>query len=166
MLAHGRNITAATCRAGRVWEADLPRSKSSLQHIPCSGFDSRERKKTAHLRILARKIPILAFGPWPEERFGRRIESERGAVGSTQRWSGPRTPAVQQELTMSAENVAGRYFDVEGGQVYAHAREGDGPALIFLHYWGGSQRTWIPVLQRLDSGRGFVAYDQRGWGDS
>src|SRR5579859_5745483 len=67
---------------------------------------------------------------------------------------------------MSTENVVGRYFDVEGGQVYAHAREGDGPALIFLHYWGGSQRTWIPVLQHLDSGRGFVAYDQRGWGNS
>lgn len=67
---------------------------------------------------------------------------------------------------MSTENVVGRYFDVEGGQVYAHVREGDGLALIFLHYWGGSERTWIPVLQRLDSGRGFVAYDQRGWGNS
>ena len=67
---------------------------------------------------------------------------------------------------MSAENVVGRFFDVEGGQVYAHVREGDGPALIFLHYWGGSRRTWIPVLQRLDPGQGFVAYDQRGWGDS
>lgn len=67
---------------------------------------------------------------------------------------------------MSAENVVGRYFDVEGGQVYAHVRDGDGPALIFLHYWGGSRRTWIPVLERLDPKQSFVAYDQRGWGDS
>ncbi|MFI6254014.1 alpha/beta fold hydrolase, partial [Streptomyces sp. NPDC051016] len=37
---------------------------------------------------------------------------------------------------------------------------------VFLHYWGGSRRTWIPVLQRLEPGQGFVAYDHRGWGDS
>jgi pimeloyl-ACP methyl ester carboxylesterase len=67
---------------------------------------------------------------------------------------------------MTPQNVVGRFFDVEGGQVYAHVREGDGLPLIFLHYWGGSRRTWIPVLQRLDPGQGFVAYDQRGWGDS
>ncbi|MBX7547698.1 alpha/beta hydrolase [Streptomyces sp. tea 10] len=67
---------------------------------------------------------------------------------------------------MTSQNVVGRFFDVRGGQVYAHVREGDGPALIFLHYWGGSRRTWIPVLQRLDPGQGFVAYDHRGWGDS
>ncbi|MEU9413702.1 alpha/beta hydrolase [Streptomyces sp. NPDC048281] len=67
---------------------------------------------------------------------------------------------------MTAQNVVGRFFDVQGGQVYAHVREGDGPALVFLHYWGGSRRTWIPVLQRLDAGQGFVAYDHRGWGDS
>ena len=67
---------------------------------------------------------------------------------------------------MTSQNVVGRFFDVRGGQVYAHVREGHGPALIFLHYWGGSRRTWIPVLQRLDPGQGFVAYDQRGWGDS
>ncbi|MET9450394.1 alpha/beta fold hydrolase [Streptomyces cinerochromogenes] len=67
---------------------------------------------------------------------------------------------------MTVETVAGRFFDVRGGQVYAHVREGDGPALIFLHYWGGSRRTWIPVLRHLDPGQPFVAYDQRGWGDS
>ncbi|MFJ1609389.1 alpha/beta fold hydrolase [Streptomyces sp. NPDC088253] len=67
---------------------------------------------------------------------------------------------------MTLQNVVGRFFDVQGGQVYAHVREGDSPALILLHYWGGSRRTWIPVLQRLVPGQGFVAYDQRGWGDS
>ncbi|WBO68695.1 alpha/beta fold hydrolase [Streptomyces camelliae] len=67
---------------------------------------------------------------------------------------------------MTSQNVVGRHFDVAGGQVYAHVREGDGPTLVFLHYWGGSRRTWIPVLRRLDPGQGFVAYDQRGWGDS
>ncbi|MCC3772593.1 alpha/beta fold hydrolase [Streptomyces sp. UNOC14_S4] len=63
-------------------------------------------------------------------------------------------------------DAVGRFFDVQGGRVYAHVREGDGPALVFLHYWGGSRRTWEPVLRRLDPGQRFVAYDQRGWGDS
>ncbi|MFC8450150.1 alpha/beta fold hydrolase [Kitasatospora sp. NPDC057223] len=38
--------------------------------------------------------------------------------------------------------------------------------LVFLHYWGGSRRTWIPVLRHLDPGQPFTAYDQRGWGGS
>ncbi|XDO63853.1 hypothetical protein HEP84_55585 [Streptomyces sp. RLB1-33] len=38
---------------------------------------------------------------------------------------------------MTSQNVVGRFFDVPGGQVYAHVREGHGPALVFLHYWGG-----------------------------
>jgi pimeloyl-ACP methyl ester carboxylesterase len=40
------------------------------------------------------------------------------------------------------------------------------PALLFLHYWGGSARTWSAVSASL--GRDFrcVAYDQRGWGQS
>ena len=67
---------------------------------------------------------------------------------------------------MTAQPAADRFFDVEGGRVRADVREGDGPVLIFLHYWGGSRRTWGPVLRRLDPGTGFVAYDQRGWGDS
>ena len=40
------------------------------------------------------------------------------------------------------------------------------PALLFLHYWGGSARTWQRVIANL--GRDFrcIAYDQRGWGQS
>ncbi|MER6078829.1 alpha/beta hydrolase [Streptomyces sp. NPDC001833] len=67
---------------------------------------------------------------------------------------------------MNAHTPIGRYFDVQGGQVYGHVREGDGPALVFLHYWGGSHRTWRPVLELLDPARAFVSYDQRGWGAS
>ena len=62
--------------------------------------------------------------------------------------------------------VVGRFIPVAGGQLYAHVRAGSGPALVFLHYWGGSRRTWLPVLRRLAPGQSFVAYDQRGWGDS
>ena len=45
--------------------------------------------------------------------------------------------------------------------------EGAGaPALVFLHYWGGSARTWTPVMDRLASANRCVAIDQRGWGRS
>lgn len=40
------------------------------------------------------------------------------------------------------------------------------PALVFLHYWGGSTRTWHPVLERLAGEVRCVAIDHRGWGRS
>jgi pimeloyl-ACP methyl ester carboxylesterase len=45
--------------------------------------------------------------------------------------------------------------------------EGQGePALLFMHYWGGSSRTWDHVIERIKSDFRCVAYDQRGWGES
>ncbi len=43
---------------------------------------------------------------------------------------------------------------------------GHGPALVFLHYWGGSARTWDRVIARLAPDRRCIALDQRGWGGS
>ncbi len=44
---------------------------------------------------------------------------------------------------------------------------GDGdPALVFLHYWGGSARTWDPVLGCLARTVRGVVLNQRGWGGS
>lgn len=40
------------------------------------------------------------------------------------------------------------------------------PALVFLHYWGGSARTWQQVIARLENSYRCIAYDQRGWGAS
>ncbi|MGN8000480.1 alpha/beta fold hydrolase [Sphingomonas sp.] len=45
--------------------------------------------------------------------------------------------------------------------------QGDGePALVFLHYWGGSARTWRHVAAKLAPAYRIVATDHRGWGDS
>ncbi|PTL83887.1 alpha/beta fold hydrolase [Vitiosangium sp. GDMCC 1.1324] len=41
-----------------------------------------------------------------------------------------------------------------------------GPALVFLHYWGGSSRTWREVREQLRGSYRCIAYDHRGWGDS
>ncbi len=45
------------------------------------------------------------------------------------------------------------------------AGEGE-PALILLHYYGGSSRTWHLVMDRLAGQRRCIAPDLRGWGDS
>ncbi|MFE6821958.1 alpha/beta fold hydrolase [Streptomyces sp. NPDC057690] len=42
---------------------------------------------------------------------------------------------------------------------------GTGPTLVFLHYWGGSARTWDLVVDRL-AGRGVLTVDFRGWSRS
>ncbi|WP_026791039.1 alpha/beta fold hydrolase [Pleomorphomonas oryzae] len=39
-------------------------------------------------------------------------------------------------------------------------------ALVFLHYWGGSSRTWKHVTAELATSFHTVAIDQRGWGQS
>ncbi len=40
------------------------------------------------------------------------------------------------------------------------------PTLVFLHYWGGSSRTWNAVIDALPARFRTVAPDLRGWGDS
>ena len=49
-----------------------------------------------------------------------------------------------------------------------HVREKGtrGPALVFLHYYGGSSRTWTPVIEALPADTHTVAIDLRGWGQS
>ena len=39
-------------------------------------------------------------------------------------------------------------------------------SLVFLHYWGGTHRTWNKVTSELEKSFHSVAYDMRGWGQS
>ena len=41
-------------------------------------------------------------------------------------------------------------------------QQGEDPALVLLHYWGGSARTWQPVIDLLP-GRAIVSIEARGW---
>jgi pimeloyl-ACP methyl ester carboxylesterase len=49
-----------------------------------------------------------------------------------------------------------------------HVRDvgGNRPALVFLHYWGGTGRTWDLVIQEVAGRHRCVAPDLRGWGKS
>ncbi|SMF20217.1 Pimeloyl-ACP methyl ester carboxylesterase [Azospirillum oryzae] len=53
------------------------------------------------------------------------------------------------------------------GAVIHALDEGRGEtALVFLHYWGGSARTWRHVVARLKDRARCVSLDLRGWGGS
>ena len=63
------------------------------------------------------------------------------------------------------ESGAEARVDVRGGSMTLHRRSGPGPTLLFLHYFGGSAKTWDAVINALP-GRDTVAITQRGWGES
>ena len=53
------------------------------------------------------------------------------------------------------------------GAVIHALDEGQGDtALVFLHYWGGSARTWRHVVAQLKDRARCVSLDLRGWGRS
>ena len=57
---------------------------------------------------------------------------------------------------------------IESNGIALHVEEhgtGD-PSLVFLHYYGGSSRTWKHVTARLAPQFRTIAIDHRGWGQS
>ena len=62
----------------------------------------------------------------------------------------------RKQLTVHVNNVDLNVVQSGGGS----------PALLFLHYWGGSSRTWSEVMQLLSADHRCVAIDFRGWGAS
>lgn len=57
---------------------------------------------------------------------------------------------------------------IQSNNVQIHVRKaGNGDtALVFLHYYGGSSRTWRYVTEALSSQFQTIATDHRGWGES
>ncbi len=53
-----------------------------------------------------------------------------------------------------------------GIALHVEDRGSGAPSLVFLHYWGGSSRTWRHVADLLSAEFRTVAVDQRGWGQS
>jgi 3-oxoadipate enol-lactonase len=59
-----------------------------------------------------------------------------------------------------------RIVNTNGAAIYVTESGVAEPALVFLHYWGGSSRTWQDVVDRLGETRRVIVLDQRGWGNS
>ncbi|HEV3430745.1 MAG TPA: alpha/beta hydrolase [Paraburkholderia sp.] len=59
-------------------------------------------------------------------------------------------------------------MNIETNGIHLHAIDtGHGEqTLVFLHYWGGSARTWQFVTGALAGSYRTIALDQRGWGES
>ena len=59
-------------------------------------------------------------------------------------------------------------MDIPSNGVRIHVtQQGDGDlALVFLHYYGGSSRTWRLVMDALSARFRTIATDHRGWGRS
>ena len=53
-----------------------------------------------------------------------------------------------------------------GIQINLRDRGRGEPNLVFLHYWGGSSRTWDDVIDQLADQHRSIALDHRGWGES
>jgi pimeloyl-ACP methyl ester carboxylesterase len=56
--------------------------------------------------------------------------------------------------------------DSNGISLHVEARGGGDLSLVFLHYYGGSTRTWKHVVDRLAPSFRTIAIDHRGWGES
>jgi pimeloyl-ACP methyl ester carboxylesterase len=57
-------------------------------------------------------------------------------------------------------------YEIRGLSLYVEKRGSGEPVIVFLHYWGGTSRTWSKVVAQLQGKFTTVAYDARGWGRS
>ena len=57
-------------------------------------------------------------------------------------------------------------LNVGNVSLYVEERGSGDVALVFLHYWGGTHRSWNRVVAELETSYGTVTYDMRGWGES
>ncbi|CAG9266345.1 putative 2-succinyl-6-hydroxy-2,4-cyclohexadiene-1-carboxylate synthase [Paraburkholderia unamae] len=57
-------------------------------------------------------------------------------------------------------------IETNGTRIHVKDQGSGALALVFLHYYGGSSRTWDGVAAALPDRYRIVATDHRGWGDS
>lgn len=57
-------------------------------------------------------------------------------------------------------------YAVNSIRLFVHEQGQGEPTLVFLHFYGGSSRTWQEVINQLQTRYRCIAYDHRGWGQS
>jgi pimeloyl-ACP methyl ester carboxylesterase len=57
-------------------------------------------------------------------------------------------------------------IETNGTKIHVTQQGSADLALVFLHYYGGSSRTWDGVAEQLSDRYRIVATDHRGWGES
>lgn len=58
------------------------------------------------------------------------------------------------------------HYRVNGVELHVEQQGQGDMTLLFLHFYGGSARTWDHVVDVLKKDYNCIAYDHRGWGDS
>ncbi|PNQ82913.1 alpha/beta fold hydrolase [Paenibacillus sp. F4] len=58
------------------------------------------------------------------------------------------------------------FYHVNGLDLHVEEQGQGDTALVFLHFYGGSTRTWSKMIDVLKEEHRCIAYDQRGWGSS
>ncbi len=56
--------------------------------------------------------------------------------------------------------------DIGNLSLYVEEKGAGDISLVFLHYWGGTHRTWNKVTSELEGSFHSVVYDMHGWGQS
>jgi pimeloyl-ACP methyl ester carboxylesterase len=97
----------------------------------------------------------------PTNPVGRQHCSAASADHNTSVNNSPITPTEDFSVSFINSNlhVSGLDFNVRS----IGSKE---PALVFIHYWGGTGRTWDLVGKQLYERHRCVAPDLRGWGGS
>jgi len=72
---------------------------------------------------------------------------------------------LKSALRFLTYNMTAYNINLETRLNVVSSGSGTGPTLIFLHYWGGSSRTFAPLISNLPQFPA-TAIDFRGWGDS
>ena len=58
------------------------------------------------------------------------------------------------------------HIQTRGAKIHVSEQGNGEPALVFLHYYGGSSRSWDGVIGELSGAYRTIATDHRGWGES
>lgn len=73
-------------------------------------------------------------------------------------------------MTSMSKGLSTQFIQTQPGvNIYVESRLGldaGRPTLVFLHFWGGSSRTWSRLTPVLSSNYSIVTLDFRGWGRS
>ena len=69
-------------------------------------------------------------------------------------------------MSLSSERIQVEQNTVLHAAITTPSEPSAKPTVLFLHYWGGSSKTWSQVVNFLCDEFPTVALDFRGWGDS
>ena len=123
--------------------------------IPIGACWRRARGRALSIRAISRRSSVVW---WESLRPNSAMPGRHGVNGSSGR--------AMQSLKTKENASTDVYVAVNGVRIHAREQGTGEPALVFLHYWGGSLRTWTSVVDELSKEYRTVAMDHRGWGDS